>query len=70
MKITVTSVCPTPQGVRFGLRVEHEKAGWVRFATTVLLVDALTNDDRRALTKALDSAAFRWNEDLVSEPLF
>lgn len=69
MKITVTGTAPHPQGLMVGLRVEVQRAGWIRFATTVLIVEDLSNDDRRAITEALNKSADRVREDLDT-PLF
>jgi len=71
MKITVTSILPHPSGLVLGLRVEHEKAGWIRFATTVLLIDAVNDDACATLTDALNK---RWSrtppeEDMGSQYL-
>lgn len=69
MKVTITDVVPDPHGLRMGLRIEHEKAGWVRFGVTLLVVDRLTFFERQALLSALDHAAGNWEvgEDI---PLF
>lgn len=69
MKVAITQVAPHPQGLRLGLRVEHEKAGWIRFETTVLLVDQLSIFERQSLLSALDGASGRLVEDL-DIPLF
>ena len=54
MKVTVTQIAPHPQGLRLGLRIEHEKAGWVRFGATVLLVNTISVEERRSLYEALN----------------
>jgi hypothetical protein len=56
MKITVSQVAPHPQGLVCGLRIEHERAGWVRFATTVLVTAQLDEESRATLTAALNRA--------------
>lgn len=69
MKITVTDILPSTKGLVLGLRVEHEKAGWIRFATTVLLVESLDVETRRWLVRSLDrclESDSRW----VDESLF
>ncbi|HKN46200.1 MAG TPA: hypothetical protein VJW23_19995 [Propionibacteriaceae bacterium] len=68
MKVTITSAAPSTQGLRLGLRIEHEKAGWIRFATTVLVVKDLTYGERAYLTEALNR--FEQELDDVDEPLF
>jgi hypothetical protein len=71
MKITITSVSPHRQGVYLGCTISHEKAGWIRFATTVLVLEDLTSAERSIFTHALDRAAYRTREDLDdAEPLF
>lgn len=71
MKVIISQAAPHPQGLRLGLRIEHEKAGWVRFSATVLVVEELSTEDRAALTFALDRARYRSHEDLSQEtPLF
>lgn len=69
MKITITDSHPTPSGLRLGLRVEHEKAGWIRFATTVLVVDRLSFESRQAVVQALNEARDDWL-DSEQEVLF
>lgn len=56
MKVTLTQIAPHPQGLALGLRIEHEKAGWIRFATTVLLVEELPQEERKTLFEALNRA--------------
>lgn len=56
MKVTVTGVSPHRDGLRLGLTVEHERAGWVRFTTSVLVVDRLSIWERESLMSALDHA--------------
>lgn len=68
MKVTITSAAPSTQGLRLGLRLEHEKAGWIRFATTVLVVKDLTYAERAYLTEQLN--AFSYELDEEDEPLF
>jgi hypothetical protein len=69
MKITVSQIAPSRKGLRLGLRIEHEKAGWVRFATTVLLLDSLTYAERQMLLSWLEDSPRQddWDEDI---PLF
>lgn len=69
MKVTISQVAPTKSGLRLGLRIEHEKAGWVRFATTVLLLDRLTYSERAMLLAWLENtrSAENWEDD---DPLF
>lgn len=57
MKVTITSAAPIRGGLRLALRIEHEKAGWIRFNTAVLLVSDLSLIEREYLTAALDHAA-------------
>lgn len=64
LKITVDQASPSPSGLRLGLRVEHTKAGWVRFATTFVVYDELTNEMRQALTRFLNAAAEGRDESL------
>lgn len=54
MKVTVSTATPSPSGLRLGLRVEHEKAGWVRFCTTVVLYDDLDAESVQAITHWLN----------------
>jgi hypothetical protein len=70
MKITVSQVAPSPLGLRLGLRVEHEKAGWVRFDTTVLVLDRLTYAERAFLTNWLNDSRRdeEWEEDCPMFP--
>jgi hypothetical protein len=56
VKITLSQIAPHPQGLLLGLRVEHEKAGWIRFCTTVLLVNELPLSERKTLYEALNKA--------------
>lgn len=72
MKVTITGAAPTAQGLRLGLRIEHEKAGWIRFSATTLVVHSLTFGERCALMKALTRAAEdldREHVDLEEDPL-
>lgn len=69
MKVTITGAAPDPQGLRLALRIEHEKAGWIKFDQTVLICDRLSYVDRASLLSALDHAAGRW-ELQQEEPLF
>lgn len=69
MKVTITGASPDPQGLRLGLRIEHERAGWVKFDTTVLVCDRLSVFERASLLSALDHAAGTRVEDL-DLPLF
>lgn len=69
MKVTITGAAPDPQGLRLALRVEHEKAGWIRFEITTLIVDRLSIFERQSLVSALDHAAGTRVEDLDA-PLF
>jgi len=57
MKVTITGAVPIRGGLRLALRVEHEKAGWIRFNSVVLLVSDLSLMEREYLTAALDHAA-------------
>lgn len=57
MKITITGAAPHPQGLQLGLRVEGPKKSWLRFNTTVLVVEALDARQRGHLLKALDRCA-------------
>jgi len=68
MKVTISQVAPSPQGLRLGLRIEHEKAGWIRFGTTVLLLEDLTYAERGYVTDWLNGRAVEV-EDL-DQPLF
>jgi hypothetical protein len=65
MKITVVGISPHPKGLLCGLRVEHERAGWIRFATTVLVVDEMDKESRQAIVALLNRAAesdSRWED--------
>ena len=64
MKVTVDKATPSPSGLRLGLRIEHEKAGWIRFATTVVLYDQLDGESVQAITRWLNQQADRSREDL------
>lgn len=66
MKVTITSTAPSQGGVRLGLRIEHEKAGWIRFCSTVLLINDLKMHEREWLVAALNHGADpdRFVEDL------
>ena len=64
MKVTVSTATPSPSGLRLGLRVEHEKAGWVRFATSVLLYDDLDAESIQAITYWLNHRCDAEREDL------
>lgn len=55
MKITITQAIPSPSGLRLALRVEHEKAGWIRFSTAVLLVEKLDLESRQYITQCLNT---------------
>lgn len=63
MKVTITSTTPSNQGLHLGLRIEHEKAGWVRFATTVLVASSLNYRERQMILDWLEDA----REPLESE---
>lgn len=67
MKVTISQAAPTPSGLVLGLRVELQNAGWIRFATTVLVVDDLDLASRQALTAALNN--FLAPSDLLAEDL-
>jgi hypothetical protein len=54
MKVTLTSTSPHPQGLCLGLVVEGPKRSWIRFSTTVLLVNDLSLEEREWLTRLLD----------------
>lgn len=56
MKVTITQIAPHPQGLSLGLRIEHEKAGWIRFGATVLLVNDISLQERKTLYEALNRA--------------
>lgn len=56
MKVTITSTTPSKQGLHLGLRIEHEKAGWVRFATTVLVAGSLNYRERQMILDWLEDA--------------
>jgi hypothetical protein len=70
MKVTVTQIAPHPQGLRLGLRIEHEKAAWIRFATTVLLVEELTTEERGTLYHAMNKAIDDFLDSEPTLPLF
>lgn len=69
-KVTITGAVPHPDGLRLALRVENEKAGWLRFAAAVLVVQSLDVPSRAALTKALDTYWSGVDEDLEQMRLF
>lgn len=54
MKVTITSAVPTERGLRLALRVEHERAGWIRFCASVLLYDDITDESLRAIVRDLE----------------
>lgn len=56
MKVTISQIAPHPQGLVLGVRIEHEKAGWVRFSTTVLVSSELTRMERVWLLDMLNGA--------------
>lgn len=68
MKITVSQIAPSREGLRLGLRIEHEKAHWVRFGVTVLALDRLTYAERQLLLSWLEDA--RTAEDWESDTPF
>lgn len=72
LKVTITKTAPHRDGLALSMTVEHTKAGWARVSTTVLVVDALSERDKQALTAALNHAAERSREYLEddTEPLF
>lgn len=45
IKVTVNEAIPTPEGVLLGLTVEHARAGWVRFTTTMLFTHELSPEE-------------------------
>ena len=69
IKVEVQTATPTPQGLRLGVRIEHEQAGWIRFNSTILLYETLGNLDRLRVIRYLESAAVGRDEDL-DVPLF
>lgn len=54
MKVRITGASPHPQGLMLGLTIEGEKRSWIRFATTVLVVQELTLQERECLYDALN----------------
>lgn len=68
LKVTVSHIAPTSQGLVLGLQVEHKKAGWMRFCTTVLAVNDLTYGERQMLMQWLEDADPRMEE--LDNPLF
>lgn len=67
LKVTVSGVAPSPQGLRLGLTIEHEQAHWMRFATTVLVLDTLTYAERQFLLEFLEDYP---RDRELDEPLF
>ena len=51
MKVTVTGIAVTEQGLRLGLTIQHEKAGWIRFAGSMVLYETLSAADMRSLVQ-------------------
>lgn len=70
MKVTVTQMSPTPSGLRLGLRVEHEKAGWIRFAATALVISDLSREERAVLLKALNHVVDEVLDSEIDQVLF
>lgn len=70
MKVAVTKVTPHREGLYLGLVIKHEKAGWVRFATTVLVVDDLSPLERRMILHALSKSRDQVLDTEVEVPLF
>lgn len=71
LKITVDQAAPSPSGLVLGCRVEHDKAGWIRFGVAMLVVDNLSSDCRAALVEALNGAHMRvLDTEPEDEPLF
>jgi len=70
MKIRVTQASPSPSGLRLGLTVEGPKKAWLRFSTTVLVVDELDQETRRWLVRELNRGPSLPGIDPAQEPLF
>lgn len=66
-KITVSQIAPSREGLRLGLIVEHEKAGWIRFAVTTLAPNQLSWSERQLLLSFLEDSP---QEEVADEPLF
>lgn len=66
-KITVSQASPTPSGLRLGMRIEHEKAGWVRFSTCVILDDDLSEQELANIQRWVMRARSKKFDDLQGE---
>lgn len=64
MKVTVDSAAPSERGLRLGLKIQHEKAGWIRFAGTVVLYEQLTLEDMQAIVQWWHQGQEREERDL------
>lgn len=71
VKITVQSVAPSDQGILLGLRIEHEKAGWIRFGCSLIVMEDLTAAERAMFVDRLNKAHLKVLDDEVEdEPLW
>lgn len=69
IKVTVSQVAPSPEGLLLGVVVEHTKAKWMRFSTCVLAPKHLTYAERQYLLAFLEGYADMRDEE-YDEPLF
>lgn len=69
IKVTVSQIAPSPEGLLLGVVVEHTKAKWMRFTTCVLAPRILTYAERQYLLAFLEG--YTDTPELVEdEPLF
>ena len=67
LQVTVTNIIPLSKGIQFGLRIEHPKAHWIRFATTWVMYDDLSAKNRELLQFFLQTSTV---VDECDTPLF
>lgn len=54
MKVTVTQVIPTKDGLRLALRIESDRAGWLRFGATAVLFEDWSDETCVQVTRWLN----------------
>jgi len=70
IKVKVTDVTDHEDGAYLGLVVSYPRAGWMRFAATVLVMNDISDDEAAILTRALSRRRPNPHKPPLDVPLF